>query len=84
MADSIEQKLTLLRADMAAHDLGAYIVPRADEYLGEYVPPQNERLHWVSGFTGSAGVVIILRDAAAILVDGRYTCLLYTSDAADE
>ena len=73
MTDSIEQKLTLLRSDMAAHDLEAYIVPRADEYLGEYVPPQNERLHWVSGFTGSAGAVIVLRDAAAIFVDGRYT-----------
>ena len=73
MTDSIEQKLTLLRSDMAAHGLEAYIVPRADEYLGEYVPPQNERLHWVSGFTGSAGVVIILRDTAAIFVDGRYT-----------
>ncbi|SVA55802.1 uncharacterized protein METZ01_LOCUS108656 [marine metagenome] len=73
MTDSIEQKLTLLRSDMAAHDLEAYIVPRADEYLGEYVPPQNERLHWVSGFTGSAGAVIILRDTAAIFVDGRYT-----------
>ena len=73
MTDSIEQKLTLLRSDMAGHGLEAYIVPRADEYLGEYVPPQNERLHWVSGFTGSAGVVIVLRDAAAIFVDGRYT-----------
>ena len=73
MADSIEQKLSWLRADMSAHDLEAYIVPRADEYLGEYVPPQNERLHWVSGFTGSAGAVIVLRDAAAIFVDGRYT-----------
>ena len=58
---------------MAAHDLDAYIVPRADEYLGEYVPPQNERLHWVSGFRGSAGTVIVLRESAAIFVDGRYT-----------
>ena len=73
MADTIEQKLTLLRADMSAHDLGAYIVPRADEHLGEYVPPQNERLHCISGFTGSAGMVIVLQESAAIFVDGRYT-----------
>ena len=73
MADSSEKKLTLLRADMSDQDLSAYIVPRADEYLGEYVPPQNERLQWVSGFTGSAGAVIVLQESAAIFVDGRYT-----------
>jgi len=73
MADSIEKKLTLLRADMSDQDLSAYIVPRADEYLGEYVPPQNERLQWISGFTGSAGAVIVLQESAAIFVDGRYT-----------
>ena len=73
MADSFEKKLTLLRADMSDQDLSAYIVPRADEYLGEYVPPQNERLQWISGFTGSAGAVIVLQESAAIFVDGRYT-----------
>lgn len=69
----IEEKLTLIRKDMAERSLAAYFVPRADEYLGEYVPVQNERLEWVSGFTGSAGAVIILKDSAAIFVDGRYT-----------
>lgn len=73
MSDSIEQRLALLRAEMAALELDAYLVPRADEYLGEYVPPQNERLQWVSGFTGSAGAVLVLKDSAAIFVDGRYT-----------
>ena len=58
---------------MSDQDLSAYIVPRADEYLGEYVPPQNERLQWISGFTGSAGAVIVLQESAAIFVDGRYT-----------
>lgn len=58
---------------MAAADIQAFIVPRADEYLGEYVPEHNERLQWISGFSGSAGMAIILVDSAAIFVDGRYT-----------
>jgi len=58
---------------MADLDLDALVIPRADEYLGEYLPVQNERLLWISNFTGSAGVVIVLRERAAIFVDGRYT-----------
>ena len=73
MNNSVEQKLFDLRHGMATRNLDAYIVPRADEHLGEYVPPQNERLYWVSGFRGSAGLVIVLRNSAAIFVDGRYT-----------
>ena len=68
-----QQKLSLVRADMQALELDAYFVPRADEYLGEYVPAQNERLQWISGFTGSAGAAVILQTSAAIFVDGRYT-----------
>ncbi len=71
--NSIEKRLTAVRALMAQADYDALIVPRADEYLGEYIPPHNERLLWISGFAGSAGLVIILRDKAAIFVDGRYT-----------
>ncbi len=51
----------------------ALIVPRADEYLGEYIPAHNERLRWLTGFTGSAGAAVVLADRAAIFVDGRYT-----------
>ena len=69
----ISNRLEALRSRMADIGLDALVVPRADEYLGEYVPGHNERLRWVSGFTGSAGVVIVLRDSAAIFVDGRYT-----------
>ena len=58
---------------MAEAGYDALVVPRADEYLGEYIPAHNERLQWLSGFNGSAGVAIILRDRAAIFVDGRYT-----------
>ncbi|MEP1594096.1 MAG: aminopeptidase P family N-terminal domain-containing protein, partial [Halieaceae bacterium] len=68
----IEHRLKLLREEMARADLDALVIPRADEYLGEYLPPHNERLRWATGFTGSAGVAIILRETAAIFVDGRY------------
>lgn len=66
-------RLACVRQQMNARGLDALIVPRADEYLGEYIPECNERLRWLSGFTGSAGVVIIFADRAAIFVDGRYT-----------
>ena len=70
---TIAQRLQSIRAQMEVMDLAALIVPRADEYLGEYIPEHHERLRWISGFTGSAGVVIVLRESAAIFVDGRYT-----------
>lgn len=73
MTQTMTQKLALVRAAMEQQDLSAYIIPRADEYLGEYVPPQNERLQWITGFTGSAGMAIVLRHKAAVFVDGRYT-----------
>ncbi|MFT4820395.1 MAG: Xaa-Pro aminopeptidase [Candidatus Pseudothioglobus sp.] len=69
----IESRLQAVRGDMQGSNLDAFWVPRADEYLGEYVPEHNERLRWISGFKGSAGHVIVLRDRAAIFVDGRYT-----------
>lgn len=58
---------------MATAQYDALVVPRADEYLGEYIPLHKERLRWISGFTGSAGVALVLADRAAIFVDGRYT-----------
>jgi len=58
---------------MAGANYDALFVPRADEYLGEYIPAHKERLCWVSGFSGSAGMVLVLREQAAIFVDGRYT-----------
>jgi Xaa-Pro aminopeptidase len=66
-------RLARLREELAAQGLGGFIVPRADEHQGEYVPPRGQRLAWLTGFTGSAGVAIVLRDRAAIFVDGRYT-----------
>ena len=93
MSKHIQERLTQVRSEFALNNIDAYVVPRADEHLGEYVPLQNERLAWISGFTGSAGMVVVLKTGAAIFVDGRYTiqvrqqvsaehyefCLLYTS-----
>ena len=61
------------RAALAARGLDGFIVPRADEHQGEYVPPRGQRLAWLTGFTGSAGLAIVLRERAALFVDGRYT-----------
>ena len=62
-----------LRAEMARRGIDGFIVPRADEHQGEYVPKSAERLAWLTGFTGSAGMAVILQDKAALVVDGRYT-----------
>ncbi|MDO9439372.1 MAG: aminopeptidase P family protein [Beijerinckiaceae bacterium] len=62
-----------LRDELRNCGLHGFIVPRADEHQNEYVPPAAERLAWLTGFTGSAGLAIVLRDEAAIFIDGRYT-----------
>ncbi|HWB46033.1 MAG TPA: aminopeptidase P family protein [Hyphomicrobiaceae bacterium] len=61
-----------LRELMARAKLDAVLVPRADQHQGEYVPPCAERLAWLTGFTGSAGLAVVARSAAALFVDGRY------------
>ena len=73
MLTNTEQRLSAIRQWLVQHDIDALIVPHEDEYLGEYVPAHNERLHWLTGFTGSAGAAVITQDKAAIFVDGRYT-----------
>lgn len=65
--------LSQLRTQMQQLGLEALIVPRADEFLGEYIPESNERMRFVSQFTGSAGLVIVTSTKAAVFVDGRYT-----------
>jgi Xaa-Pro aminopeptidase len=72
-AASVEARVAALRAEMKRRGLDGFLVPRADEHQGEYVPPSAERLAWISGFTGSAGLAAILADQAALFVDGRYT-----------
>lgn len=70
---SAAEKVAQLRAHLQRAKLDAYIVPRADEHQGEYVAPRSERLKWLTGFSGSAGVAVIGRTKAALFVDGRYT-----------
>ena len=67
------ERIPLLRAELARRGLGGFVVPRADEHQGEYVPANAERLAWLTGFTGSAGGAVVLTAEAAIVVDGRYT-----------
>ena len=66
-------RVAALRAELAARGLAGFVVPRADEHQNEYVPPGAERLLWLTGFSGSAGLAIVLADKAALFVDGRYT-----------
>src|SRR5512142_2372875 len=66
-------RLKLLREELARRGLDGFIVPRADEHQGEYVPARAERLAWLTAFTGSAGAAVVLTDKAALFVDGRYT-----------
>ena len=65
-------RLAALRGEMAAAGLDGFLVPRADRFQGEYVAPCDERLSWLTGFTGSAGFAAILADRAGVFVDGRY------------
>ena len=69
-------RLARLREELATRRLTGFLVPRADEFQGEYVPPSAERLRWLTGFSGSAGTAIVLADRAAVLTDGRYTLQL--------
>jgi Xaa-Pro aminopeptidase len=65
-------RLQQLRSRVVALGLDGFVVPRADEHLGEYVPPRAERLAWLTGFTGSAGLAVVLAHEAALFTDGRY------------
>ena len=83
MTSEQSSPLTQLRAVLQREHLDGFLVPRTDEHLGEYVPKSAERLAFLSGFTGSAGLAIVLQDRAAIFSDGRYTLQLEAqTDAA--
>ncbi len=78
MIDPSASRLAALRQELARQGLDGLIVPRADEHLGEYVPASAERLAWLTGFTGSAGLAAVLADKAAVFTDGRYVLQLAT------
>ena len=70
---ALSARLKALREELARRKLTGFVVPRADQQQNEYVPPSEERLAWLTGFTGSAGLAIVLSNEAALFVDGRYT-----------
>jgi Xaa-Pro aminopeptidase len=70
---ALTARLSAFREELARRNLTGFVVPRADQQQNEYVPPSEERLAWLTGFTGSAGQAIVLAQAAAVFVDGRYT-----------
>ncbi len=65
-------RLAALRAKLVTEGLAGFIIPRADVHQGEYVAARDERLQWLTGFTGSAGFCIVLPDLAGVFIDGRY------------
>ncbi|MEM7493605.1 MAG: aminopeptidase P family N-terminal domain-containing protein, partial [Pseudomonadota bacterium] len=67
------QNLPKLREQISKQGLSGFYVPHEDEFQNEYLPEANERLAWVSGFTGSFGSAFIFRDHAVLFIDGRYT-----------
>ena len=70
---ALSARLSAFREELARRKLTGFVVPRADQQQNEYVPPSEERLAWLTGFTGSAGMAIVLTQKAALFVDGRYT-----------
>ncbi|WP_416896237.1 MAG: aminopeptidase P family protein [Minwuia sp.] len=69
----MKDRVAALRAELERQGVDGFIVPRNDEHFGEWVPASAERLAWLTGFTGSAGMAIVLTDRASIYIDGRYT-----------
>ena len=70
---ALSARLSAFREELARRKLTGFAVPRADQQQNEYVAPSEERLAWLTGFTGSAGLAIVLTREAAVFVDGRYT-----------
>lgn len=68
-----EARLDALRQELKRRELDGFVIPISDEHMSEYVGAYAQRLHWLTGFGGSAGSAVVLQDAAAIFVDGRYT-----------
>ena len=70
---ALTARLSAFREELARRKLTGFVIPRADQQQNEYVAPSEERLAWLTGFTGSAGMAIVLTEEAAVFVDGRYT-----------
>ncbi len=68
-----KNKLIKLRRELTINNIDGYIIPKNDEFFGEYVSPEKERLKYITGFSGSAGQSLVLKKQAFLFVDGRYT-----------
>src|SRR5438270_10410283 len=69
----VAPRVARLRAALADLGLAGFLIPRGDRHQNEYLPPDQERLLWATGFSGSAGLAIVLQERAVLFVDGRYT-----------
>ncbi|MEW2917706.1 aminopeptidase P family protein [Ruegeria sp. ANG10] len=76
-------RLAALRSEISNEGLDGFLIPRADAHQGEYVAPRDERLAWLTGFTGSAGFCAVLPDIAGVFVDGRYRTQVKAQVAAE-
>ena len=74
----IKDKLTKLRKLFNLYGIDGYIIPKNDDFFGEYVPDHNDRLDFITDFSGSCGLALILKDKNYLFVDGRYTAVSYT------
>ncbi|KQN71687.1 aminopeptidase P family protein [Sphingomonas sp. Leaf62] len=84
MTSNYHERLVALRTHLATLNLTGFVVPLTDEHMSEYVGDYAQRLAWLTGFKGSAGSAVVLRDTAAMFTDGRYTLQVREQvDAAD-
>ena len=67
------EKIKKLRNLLSKYNLDGYIIPKNDEFFGEYIPENKDNLKYISGFTGSYGFALILKNKNFLFVDGRYT-----------
>ena len=81
LMNTAEARLDALRQELIRQGLDGFVIPISDEHMSEYVGAYAQRLAWLTGFGGSAGTVVVLKDAAAIFVDGRY--ILQVRDQVD-
>src|SRR5438128_33285 len=70
---ALTTRMSAFREELARRKLTGFVIPRADQQQNEYVAPSEERRAWLTGFTGSAGMAVVLTQEAAVFVDGRYT-----------
>lgn len=72
MKQSISERIDALRMTFSSNNIKAFIIPSTDPHLSEYVAPHWKSREWISGFTGSAGTVVVLKDKAGLWTDSRY------------